>query len=40
MYPSDMAYWLLRMLVEGKLGTAYNLGSQNGITLRDVAEKI
>jgi nucleoside-diphosphate-sugar epimerase len=40
MYPSDMAYWLLRMLVDGKSGTAYNLGSSYGITLRDVAEKV
>ncbi len=35
-----MAYWLLRMLVDGKSGTAYNLGSSYGITLRDVAEKV
>jgi len=40
MYPSDMAYWLLRMLVDGKSGTAYNLGSPYGITLRDIAEKV
>ena len=40
MYPSDMAYWLLRMLVDGKSGMAYNLGSQFGITLRDMAEKV
>lgn len=40
MYPSDMAYWLLRMLVDGKSGMAYNLGSPYGITLRDVAEKV
>jgi len=40
MYPSDMAYWLLRMLVDGKSGIAYNLGSQYGITLRDIAEKV
>ena len=40
MYPSDMAYWLLRMLVDGRSGMAYNLGSPYGITLRDVAEKV
>ena len=40
MYPSDMAYWLLQMLVDGRSGTAYNFGSQNGITLRDIAEKV
>lgn len=40
MYPSDMTYWLLRMLVDGTSGMAYNLGSPYGITLRDVAEKV
>lgn len=40
MYPSDMAYWLLRMLVDGTSGLAYNLGSPYGITLREVAEKV
>ena len=40
MYPSDMAYWLMRMLVDGKSGAAYNLGSQYGITLHDIAEKV
>jgi len=40
MYPSDMSYWLLRMLVDGASGQAYNLGSPYGITLGDVAEKV
>ncbi|HBG05027.1 MAG: hypothetical protein A2075_19905 [Geobacteraceae bacterium GWC2_58_44] len=40
MYPSDMAYWLLRMLVDGTSGMAYNLGSPYGITLGDLAEKV
>lgn len=40
MYPSDMAYWLLRMLIDGTSGQAYNLGSPYGITLRDVAGKV
>ena len=40
MYPSDMAYWLLRILVDGSSGMAYNLGSPYGITLREVAEKV
>ncbi|WP_129128406.1 NAD-dependent epimerase/dehydratase family protein [Geomonas oryzae] len=40
MYPSDMAYWLLRMLVDGGSGMAYNLGSPYGISLREVAEKV
>lgn len=40
MYPSDMAYWLLRILVDGNPGVAYNVGSPDGITLKDLAEKI
>ena len=40
MYPSDMAYWLLRILVDGTSGMAYNLGSPYGITLRDLAERV
>jgi dTDP-glucose 4,6-dehydratase len=40
MYPSDMAFWLLRMLAAGKPGHAYNIGSPDGITLRELAEKI
>lgn len=40
MYPSDMAYWLLRMLLDGTSGYAYNLGSPHGITLRATAERV
>jgi dTDP-glucose 4,6-dehydratase len=40
MYPSDMAFWLLRLLAEGNPGTAYNVGSPEGISLKDLAEKI
>jgi len=40
LYPSDMAYWLLVMLVKGGAGRTYNLGSPYGISLRDVAEKV
>jgi dTDP-glucose 4,6-dehydratase len=40
MYPSDMAFWLLRMLIDGISGLAYNLGSPKGVTLRLLAEKI
>ena len=40
MYPSDMAFWLLRVLSEGTPGRHYNLGSPSGITLRELAEKI
>jgi nucleoside-diphosphate-sugar epimerase len=40
LYPSDMAAWLLGILVDGKPGLAYNVGSPCGVTLADLAEKI
>lgn len=40
MYPSDMAFWLLRILVDGTSGLAYNVGSPHGMTLQQLAEKI
>jgi len=40
MYPSDMAFWLLRFLESGTPGRNYNLGSPAGISLKDLAEKI
>ena len=40
MYPSDMAFWLLRILAAGESGHAYNVGSPHGITLKELADKI
>ena len=40
LYGSDMAYWLLKLLVKGKIDTVYNLGSANSITLRNLAESV
>lgn len=40
MYPSDLAFWLLRILAAGVPGHSYNLGSPDGITLKELAEKI
>ncbi len=40
MYASDMAYWFLKILADGKQGVPYNIGNPKGITLRDFAEKI
>lgn len=40
MYGADMAYWLLRMLVAGRPGAAYNVGSPHEICLKDLASKI
>ena len=40
MYPTDMAWWILNMLVDSKNGVVYNLGSQEGISLEELAIKI
>jgi len=40
MYPTDMAWWLLNMLVDSKNGVVYNLGSSEGISLEKLALKI
>lgn len=40
MYPSDMAFWLLRILAAGESGHAYNVGSPCGITLKELADKV
>lgn len=40
MYASDMAVWILRILIDGIVGVAYNIGSPYGITLRHLSEKI
>ena len=40
MYPSDMAFWILSILINGSVGTSYNIGSPYGVTLQHLAEKI
>jgi dTDP-glucose 4,6-dehydratase len=40
MYSSDMAWWLLIMLVHGTVGMNYNVGSPEAVTLQTLAEKI
>lgn len=40
MYASDMAFWILRILAGGISGVAYNVGSPDSVTLKDLAEKI
>ena len=40
MYGSDAAFWLLRLLVSGKIGKAYNVGSPVGISLKNLASKL
>lgn len=40
MYPSDMALWILTILVKGSNGANYNIGSPYGVTLKELAEII
>jgi nucleoside-diphosphate-sugar epimerase len=40
MYANDMAFWILRILTKGVSGVAYNVGSPEPVTLKDLAEKI
>ncbi len=38
LYAADMTIWLLTILANGKQDVAYNLGSSNGISIRELAE--
>jgi nucleoside-diphosphate-sugar epimerase len=40
MYASDMAWWILNILIHGSVGMNYNVGSPESITLKELAEKI
>lgn len=40
LYAADMTIWLLTILINGSCGQAYNLGSDKGITIGDLAEKV
>jgi nucleoside-diphosphate-sugar epimerase len=40
MYASDMAWWILRILVQGAVGQSYNVGSPQAVTLARLAEVI
>jgi nucleoside-diphosphate-sugar epimerase len=40
MYASDMAWWLLSIVVNGNTGMNYNVGSPDAISLRKLSEKI
>lgn len=40
MYAADMAVWLWTMLLRGEPGTAYNLGSDEAVTIRETAERV
>lgn len=38
LYASDMAWWLLCILVQGTVGSSYNIGSPQGVTLARLAD--
>jgi len=40
MYPTDLAVWLLTILAKGRSGRAYNVGSDQGVTIADLARHI
>jgi nucleoside-diphosphate-sugar epimerase len=40
MYASDMAFWLLTILLKGQSGEVYNVGSPDAITLEGLAQLI
>lgn len=40
LYGSDMAYWLLSVLVGGEIGEVYNIGSTEALMLEEVANKV
>jgi len=40
MYASDLAIWLWTILLKGKPGEAYNVGSEREVSLKELAQKI
>jgi nucleoside-diphosphate-sugar epimerase len=40
LYMSDLTTWLLHLLVRGKAGVAYNVGSDEAITIAKLAERV
>jgi len=40
MYPSDMAYWILKYLGDSKSNSFMNLGSDEGISLEEIAQTV
>jgi nucleoside-diphosphate-sugar epimerase len=40
MYASDLTVWLFNLLVFGQAGCAYNVGSDETISIKDLAEKV
>lgn len=40
LYAADMAAWLWTILVRGRAGAAYNVGSEEAVTIADLAQRI
>ncbi len=40
MYPSDLMSWLWTLLIQGKPGRTYNVGSEEAVTIRQLAARI
>jgi nucleoside-diphosphate-sugar epimerase len=40
LYAGDLAAWLLALLVRGRPGSAYNVGSDDGYSIADVADRV
>lgn len=40
MYATDLAEWLLKILLKGVKGEAYNVGSEDAISIADLADKV
>jgi dTDP-glucose 4,6-dehydratase len=40
MYGSDLAVWTLIIMLNSRSGQTYNVGSSNGHTLREIADKV
>lgn len=40
MYAADMVVWLLALLVRGEHGTPYNVGSDDPVSIRDLATAV
>ena len=40
MHPADLVIWLLKMLLRGRAGRPYNLGSDQSVSLADLAKAI
>ncbi len=40
MYAADLVIWLLAILCQGTPGRAYNVGSEEGVTMADLAHRV